>query len=150
VLLAYLRLAELAACVSYPAIFILPIKISLGITLLAAARTNFLHPRTLPLCCIAQGLGSLDSFLLFSMHWVVLKKEIMLNVEDISLTWAKEKHMNSYVQVFWQGWQDLNPQLLVAPNRTCTFQRIRLSRSFALRARLPVSLPRVSGITPII
>jgi len=23
------------------------------------------------------------------MHWVVLKKEIMLNVEDISLTWAK-------------------------------------------------------------
>jgi len=89
VLLAYLRLAELATCVSYPAIFILPIKISLGITLLAAAWTNFLHPRTLPLCCIAQGLGSLDSFLLFSMHWVVLKKEIMLNVEDISLTWAK-------------------------------------------------------------
>lgn len=28
------------------------------------------------------------------MHWVVLKKEIMLNVEDISLTRAKEKHLN--------------------------------------------------------
>jgi hypothetical protein len=42
---------------------------------------------------------------------VKIYKEIMLNVEDISLMWAKEKHLNSYVQVFWQGREDLNVQL---------------------------------------
>jgi hypothetical protein len=80
------------------------------------------------------------------MHWIVLKKEIMLNVEDISLMWTKEKHLNIDCSGVLAGVAGIEPATYREAEPDLHLSMHPALQKLPRKSWLPVSLPRVSGI----